>query len=263
MCRSVSTLKICSLMLFGALVSPTIIAAPVVAVTSPQVQTIRSLQQLETISYKAVTAFYLYGVLNRDPQEYKKMQAQISAGDTMVQKLGNNSVTPKWGDLKRTLNGAKFTADGPDTNSINAIDAALTTLAQTTRTAETEQRLAGKIATDKMADLLYEQYVLMEAMTAAYLRKSADAYGGAVVASQGPVVEIDQLADKFSLQLEQLNRYYAKTSQVTDQLKVITTKWTFIKKSFKDYNHDNVPFIVGRYNEQITERLLAAHEALQ
>lgn len=261
--RSVHTLKLCSLVLFGALVSPIVIAAPAAAAASPQLQTIRSLQQLETISYKAVTAFYLYGVLNRDPQEHKKMQAQISAGDDMVQKLGNKSITPKWTELKHSITSAKFTAEGPETNSINDIDAALTVMAQTTRAAETEQKLAARIAPDKMADLIYDQYVLMEAMTAAYLRKSADAYGGAIVASQGPVVEIDQLADQFSVQLEQLNKHYAKTPQVAEQLKVIITKWTFIKKSFKDYNHDNVPFIVGRYNEQITEKLLAAHASLQ
>lgn len=261
--RSGNTLKFFSLLLCSALTSPVVLAAPVATVSSPQLQAIHSLQKLETTSYKAVTAFYLYSVLNRDPKEQKKMQAQISAGEAMVQSLDNKNITPKWSDLKRTLTNAKFTADGPDTNSINDIDAALHTMAQTTRALETEQKVEGKIVSDKMADLLYDQYVLMETMTAAYLRKSADAYGGAVVGSQGPVVEIDQLADKFSLQLEQLNRHYAKTPKVASQLKVITTKWTFIKASFKNYNQNNVPFIVGRYNEQITEKLLEAHSALQ
>ncbi|MDI1300314.1 MAG: hypothetical protein PSX71_00195 [bacterium] len=261
--RFLNTATLCSLMLSGVAASTAAMAAPAATAASPQVQTIRTLQHLETISYKAGTAFYLYSVLNRDPQEYKKMQAQISAGDGVVQKLGNNAISPKWNDFKHSLTAAKFTTEGvADNTSINAIDGALSSLTQTIRTSETEQKLAGKVSTDKMADMLYEQYVLMEVMTAAYLRKSADYFGGSIVASQGPEVEIDLLADKFSQQLLQLNRYYAKTPQVAQSLKEITTKWTFIKNSFKNFNKDNVPFIVGRYNEQITEKLLAAHESL-
>lgn len=261
--RFLNTLTLSSFMLIGVVAAPVVMAAPGTLVASPQVQTIRTLQHLETISYKAGTAFYLYSVLNRDPREYKKMQAQVSAGDGLVQTLGNNGITPKWNDFKHALSSAKFTSEGvADNPSINLIDGALSSLTQTIRTIETEQRLAGKVSTDKMADMLYEEYVLMQIMTSAYLRKSADYFGGAIVASQGPEVEIDVLADKFSVQLGQLNRHYAKTPKVAQSLKEITTKWTFIKNSFKNFNKDNVPFIVGRYNEQITEKLLTAYEDL-
>lgn len=257
--RPLNTLTLCSLLLFGTLASPLLSAAP----ANPQVQAIRTLQQLETISYKAGTSFYLYSVLNRDPQQLKKMQAQINAGDGVVQTLGNTTIAPKWSDFKRTLTTAKFTSEGvADNASINAIDGALGSLTQTIRSIETEQRASGKVSTDKMADMLYEQYVLMQVMTSAYLRQSADYFGGGIVAVQGPHVEIDVLADKFSLQLAQLNQHYARTPKVAQPLKEITTKWTFIKNSFKNFNKDNVPFIVGRYNEQITEKLLTTHEAL-
>jgi len=75
-------------------------------------------------------------------------------------------------------------------------------------------------------------------------------------------VEIDQLANKFSQQLAQLNSHYEKNAQVSPTLKEVTTKWTFIKNSFINFNQDNVPFIVGRYNEQITDKLLTAYEQL-
>lgn len=227
------------------------------------VQTIRNLQQLETLSYKAATSFYLYSVLNRDPGQLKRMQGELASGDVLVQKIGVGAVTSRWNDLKRTATSAKFTSEGvADNPSINAVDAALSTLTQSLRSLEAEQRTAGNIATDKMADLLYDQYVLMQVMTAAYLRKSADYFGGAIVASQGPQVEIDQLATKFSSQLDQLNKHYGKNPQVAPTLKDITTKWTFIKRSFMNFNQDNVPFIVGRYNEQITDKLLTAYEQL-
>jgi hypothetical protein len=225
--------------------------------------TIRSLQQLETLSYKAATSFYLYSVLNRDPAQLKRMQTELASGDVMVQKIGIGGISSRWNDLKRAVTSAKFTAEGvADNPSINAVDAALSTLTQNLRNLEAEQRSAGNIASDKMADMLYDQYVLMQVMTAAYLRKSADYFGGAIVASQGPQVEIDQLAIKFSGQLDQLNKHYAKNPQVSATLKEVTTKWTFIKRSFMNFNQDNVPFIVGRYNEQITDKLLTAYEQL-
>lgn len=258
--RHLIALALCPSLLLGTTLASTAQAAPA---ASAQVQTIRNLQHLETLSYKAATAFYLYSVLNRDPDQFKKMQAQLSAGDALAQKLGNGGLTGKWNDLKKATTSAKFTSEGvADNNSINAVDAALSTLTQSLRAIETEQRTAGNIAVDKMADMLYEEYVLMQVMTAAYLRKSADYFGGAIVASQGPQVEIDVLANKFSAQLDQLNRHYEKNPQVGPTLKEVTTKWVFVKNSFINFNRDNVPFIVGRYNEQITDRLLTAYEQL-
>ena len=97
-------------------------------------------------------------------------------------------------------------------------------------------------------------------MTTAYQRKSADSFGGAIVQSDAPQVEIDTLAAKFQAQLDQLNKYYARNAAVAALLREVTTKWTFIRGSFINFNEKNVPFIVGRYNEQITEKLLAAYE---
>lgn len=260
--RTLLALSVCSsLLLTGVLIPPA--AAAEAAAASPQVQAIRSLQHLETVSYRAATAFYLYSVLNRDPQQYKKMQKQITDGDALMASLANPGIAPKWNDFKRTLTSAKFTSEGvADNASINAIDASLSALTQALRAEENQQRAAGHIVVDKMADLLYEQYVLMQVMTSAYLRKSADYFGGAIVATQGPQVEIDQLAEKFGTQLDQLNRYYAKNPQVSAALKDVTTKWVFIRDSFINFNKDNVPFIVGRYNEQITDKLLNAYEQL-
>ncbi len=252
---------------FRTLVTSCLLLLSMLASAAPApggaVQAIRNLQQLETLSYKAATSFYLYSVLNRDPAQLKRMQSELASGDIMVQKIGIGGITSRWNDLKRAATNAKFSSEGvADNASINNVDAALSMLTQSLRSLEAEQRAAGNIATDKMADMLYDQYVLMQVMTAAYLRKSADYFGGAIVATQGPQVEIDQLAVKFSSQLDQLNKHYAKNPQVSATLKEITTKWTFIKRSFMNFNQDNVPFIVGRYNEQITDKLLTAYEQL-
>lgn len=222
------------------------------------------MQQLETVSYQAATAFYLYSVLNRDPQLHKKMQGLIASGDSPVKSLGDPAVTPRWAAFKQSLANARFTAEGvADNASLNTIDAALTALTQKLRTLRMEQRQRAATASDPMADLLYDQHVLMQTMTAAYLRKSADYFGGAIVASQAPQVEIDVLATRFSQQMDQLNQHYGKNAEIGALLREVSTKWNFVRSSFINFNENNVPFIVGRYNEQITDKLLAAYALLR
>lgn len=244
----------------SVVLGPAAQAAPA-ASTLPQ--SLRSVQQLETVSYQAATHFYLHSVLNRDPEHLKKAQAQLATGDALVKSLGIGSITPRWNTFRQAIGSARFTSEGaPENDSLNAIDAALTNLTQALRTNRTEQRLSANVTTDKMADLLYDQHVLMQVMTAAYLRKSADYFGGAIVQSQAPQVEIDQLANKFQAQLDQLNKHYAKNGEVAPLLREVNTKWIFIRKSFINFNENNVPFIVGRYNEQITQKLLEAYTKL-
>lgn len=245
----------------GAMTPSVSAAAPAAASAGSSADALQNLQHLETVSYQAATSFFLYSVLNRDPQHMKSAQASLSSGDALIQKLGNPAITPKWTAFKQSITSAKFTSEGvADNPSLNAIDGALTGLTQALRAQRNEQRLAANVATDKMADMLYDQHVLMQTMTTAYLRKSADYFGGAIVQSDAPQVEIDKLAAKFQTQLDQLNKYYARNAAVASLLREVTTKWTFIRGSFINFNENNVPFIVGRYNEQITEKLLAAYD---
>lgn len=227
---------------------------------SPAAQAIQSLQKIETVAYRTSTAFYLYNVLNRDPQQFRKMQALLTEGDALLAQSGNPALQLKWSELKTACTTAKFTAEGAAENdSINAVDAALNNLASSLRANISEQRASGKIVSDKMADMLYDEYVIMQIMTSAYLRFSADYFGGAIVASRSGEVEIDKLAMKFGTQLDQLNRHYGKHPKVGPLLKEVTTRWVFVRKSFINFNEDNVPFIVGRANEQITDKLLTAY----
>lgn len=249
--------------LVGSLTARLAAAAPAAAADSPQ-QALHTLEHLETASYQAATAFYLYSVLNRDPEQYKKAQAQLSAGDSLVQSLGDSTIKAKWTAFKQAIASAKFTSEGVVENAtLNAIDGSLTALTQALRSQRTAQRTAANVNIDKMADMLYDEHVLMQVMTAAYLRKSADYFGGAIVASQAPQVEIDKLASNFTEQLDALSQYYKKNADVSATLHEVNTKWLFIRDSFINYNQNNVPFIVGRYNEQITTKLLAAYEKLQ
>lgn len=255
---------------FGVLcLGPWAVATPALAAPAPvsasaSANSLQALQQLETVSYQAATSFYLYCVLNRDPQHIKKAQAQVTAGEARVKSLNNPGISSKWTTFKQAIANADFTSEGMVENqSLIAVDSAHSALAQALRSSRTEQRLSTNIATDKMSDMLYDQHVLMQVMTAAYLRKSADYFGGSIVQSQGPQVEIDLLANKFTAQQDALMKHYAKKAEVATLLREVNTKWIFIRKSFINFNENNVPFIVGRYNEQINERLLLAYEKLQ
>ncbi|MCC2637474.1 MAG: hypothetical protein K0Q68_1193 [Moraxellaceae bacterium] len=249
-----------SISVSGAMIASVSSAAPAPA-SNPAYETVKILQQLETTSYQTATSFFLYSVLNRDPQQLKITQGHMATGDALVLKVGNPAINTKWNALKQAISSAKFTSEGMAENrSLVTLDIALTGLTQAVRTTRMEQRLAANISTDKMADMLYDQHVLMQTMTSAYLRNAADYFGGSIVQSELPPVEIDKLASKFQTQLDQLNRHYAKNPAISVLLREVVTKWTFIRGSFINYNENNVPFIVGRYNDQITERLLLAYE---
>ncbi|MDF2447084.1 MAG: hypothetical protein K0S46_2320 [Moraxellaceae bacterium] len=244
-------------------ISPLATAAPAAPSATAAPQSLRSVQQLETLSYQAATTFYLHSVLNRDPEQMKKTQANLTAGDALVKSLANPAISAKWSAFKQSISSARFTSEGvPDNDSLNVIDGAHTALTLLLRSNRTEQRLSANVATDKMADMLYDQHVLMHTMTAAYLRKSADYFGGAIVQSQAPQVEIDQLANKFTAQLNMLTKHYARNAEVALLLREVNTKWLFIRNSFINFNENNVPFIVGRYNDQITQKLLEAYAKL-
>lgn len=245
-------------------VPPTALAAPVTtSANNPALQAIHSLQRIEMVAYRAATSFYLYNVLNRDPQQYRKMLAMLNEGDAHIAKAANPALQLKWEVLKRTCTTANFTAEGvADNDSINAVDAALNDLTHSLKANIGEQRASGKVAVDKMADMLYDEYVTMQVMTAAYLRYSADYFGGAIVASRSGEVEIDKLAIRFGTQLDQLNRHYGKHPKIAPLLKEVTTRWAFVRNSFINFNEKNVPFVVGRYNEQITDKLLQAYAML-
>lgn len=230
----------------------------------PELKTFFTLQKLETTSYQAATSFYLYSVLNRDPQQYKKMQTKITTADEMVKSLNKADVSAQWEALKRTLLNANFTSDGvADNPSLIAVDTALNQLTKNLRKLDAEERNTHKVKSDKMTDMVYDQYVLMQLMTAAYLRKSADYFGGSVTGTRGSeTIDIEKTAKKFTSQLDQLRYHYAKNPEISKTLKEVTTKWVFIRGSLINFNQESVPFIVGRYNEQITERLLNTYEKL-
>ncbi|MES2917600.1 MAG: hypothetical protein V4729_03165 [Pseudomonadota bacterium] len=247
----------------GVLTASVSAAAPAAA-ASTSTASIKSLQQLETTTYQTATSFFLYSVLNRDPQHLKKSQAYMAVGDGLVASIGHAGISAKWAAFRQAINSTRFTSEGmAESDSLSAINGTLTALTQAMRSQRMEQRAAANVATDKMADMLYDQHVLMQVMTTAYLHKSADYFGGAIVQSNAPQVDIDKLAAKFQGQLDQLNRHYAKNKAVAPALREVTTKWTFIRNSFINYNENNVAFIVGRYNEQINERLLLAYDKLQ
>lgn len=246
----------------GTLTAGVAAAAPAkTASTVPA--SINSLQQLETVTYQTATSFFLYSVLNRDPQHLKKAQAFMASGDSLVASIGDGGINTRWNAFKQAITSTRFTSEGmAENSSLNVLNEALASLTQAVRSKRMEQRAAANLASDKMADMLYDQHVLMQVMTTAYLHKSADYFGGAIVQSDTPQVDIDKLAAKFQSQLDLLNRYYAQNKGVATALREVTTKWTFIRNSFINYNENNVPFIVGRYNEQINERLLRAYDDL-
>lgn len=251
--------------LTGLLITPPYqlaLAAPAVsttAATNPFISVIHNLQKVETLAYRASTTFYLHNVLNRDPQQLRKMQAALSEGDQLIALIGNPALTLKWGELKTACTSTKYTKDGaPESASLNAVDNTLSSLVTAVEANISEQRNTGKITIDKMKGMLYDQYVTMQIMTSTYLHDAADSFGGGVFYTESDSVDIEELAKKFDTQQAQLSKYYSNNPQVSLLLKDVKTRWVFVRKSMVNYNEKSAPFVIGHYNEQITNKLLQA-----
>ncbi|MCJ8169896.1 hypothetical protein [Atopomonas sediminilitoris] len=102
-------------------------------------------------------------------------------------------------------------------------------------------------------DPLVEQAVLMQRITAEYVRTSAAVDGGSSIYDSAQDLEkaVDQLASAFSQDLAKLDNQYATSAEVSQRLDSVEVTWRFIEKPLMNYREKAVPLLVNRYNERI------------
>lgn len=123
--------------------------------------------------------------------------------------------------------------------------------------------LLGKLAQQGQPnDPLQEQAILMQRITAGYVRESASLDGGSAIYDSANDLEqsVDSLAAEFRQQLQALDQRYAGQPLVRARLKQVATTWNFIEKPLQHYKEKSVPFIVVRYSNTIVADLTAAEQ---
>ena len=110
---------------------------------------------------------------------------------------------------------------------------------------------------DSQADPLLEQAVLMQRITAEYVRSSAAVDGGSAIYDSAQDYEqaVDQLASAFSQDLIKLDNQFSDSVEVSKRLDSVEVTWRFIEKPLMNYQEKAVPLLVNRYNERIVSLL--------
>ena len=98
-----------------------------------------------------------------------------------------------------------------------------------------------------------EQSLLMQAIAVDYALRSASV--GATFMGGGEVRPIEEMVGQFAEQLALMEKATQNTTEITQTLSGISTKWRYIEKSLKNYNENSVPFLVNKYSDSIIEGL--------
>ncbi|OUS25600.1 hypothetical protein A9Q99_20660 [Gammaproteobacteria bacterium 45_16_T64] len=97
--------------------------------------------------------------------------------------------------------------------------------------------------------------ITMERMTAMYIERANSQFGAVSRSDQEDADTIDTLAARFSKNLEKLKSSTPTTSDLSDRIIKIQTKWGFLEKSFLNYTERTVPYLVTKFGSQITKEL--------
>jgi hypothetical protein len=102
--------------------------------------------------------------------------------------------------------------------------------------------------------------IRMEQMMSSYAGRSSS---NVSQVAQGAEADdpLDVVAEQFSKQLDQLKQSQANTADTRKLLDGVLTKWNFIKKSYVNYNENNVSFVANLYSKRIVEDLIKLEKA--
>lgn len=105
--------------------------------------------------------------------------------------------------------------------------------------------------------------LLMQRMYAKYIEISSSQFGYTPRSGQENAETIDQLAAKFSRNLDKLKSQIPVNSPYAPRLNAVKTKWLFLEKSFLNYTERTVPYLITKFGKQIIEELSAIADDME
>lgn len=120
--------------------------------------------------------------------------------------------------------------------------------------------LLSKLQTQgQSSDALQEQAILMQQITAGYVRETSSLDGGGAIYDNARDLElpVDKLALQFRQQLSALDQQYAGQTAVKQRLQKVASNWKYIEKSLLNYKEKAVPLVVVRCSDKIIANLTA------
>lgn len=120
---------------------------------------------------------------------------------------------------------------------------------------DTAEQLYGKIQEESgsqvppLTQQSREQSLLMQAITWNYVVRNASV--GANPVKSDDQQSLDDLSNRFAINLLRLQQAPQTSPEIGRQLRAISTKWHFIEKSLQSAAQSNVPFLIDKYSDGI------------
>ncbi len=232
------------------------LAHPAYAVLDTQLQ---NLQTIETDAYKMATHYFMYSVTDRSPEEQDKLNSLIAQTQTLVDQTRDSKIEAAWQGYHHAV-----TVNPTDSQGLVVEDTLINVQKEMKPliTAVESSIAAAHLPSNNSSGLIFQQSVLMERMTAEYLRRASDTMGGSIVANTGGNTEDpEQMAVQFTKNMDSLLHAYEGNKNVYEHLWVAYRYWNFIKGRMIDFNSKSVPYIVSIFNTNITVQLNDAYSA--
>lgn len=97
--------------------------------------------------------------------------------------------------------------------------------------------------------------LLMQRMYTKYIEVSSSKFGYTMRSGQENTETLDQLAARFTRDLDAFKTSIPVTSPYAARISDIQTTWAFLEKSFVNYNEKSVPYLITKFGNQIIEQL--------
>lgn len=226
---------------------------------------VESLQRERLTAYRLMTQFHRMTLEEGSPSSKAAMQkasAEFSENTKTLVALANAQGLSDWAAelqqlaprFQQLAEANRIAEDGHlDFHTINDLASSGHELIAHLETQQVNQ--TGQ--PDSQVNPLLEQAVLMQRITAEYVRSSAAVDGGSAIYDSAQDYEqaVDQLASAFSQDLLKLDNQFSDSAEVSQRLDSVEVTWRFIEKPLMNYQEKAVPLLVNRYNERIVSLL--------
>lgn len=225
-----------------------------------------NLHQMRLAAQRSLGDFFMFNAMEGD-QKYAKLVAASSqnAGDALG-KIGEMPGTEsaklkaqlqeQWKGYATQLQTLTGTLDKSGYTDLQPVaDLA----AQNRKLLNTAEQLYTRIQDESgskvppLTQQTREQSLLMQDIAVDYASRNASV--GASFFGGGEERPLDDLANRFAINLVKLQQAPQTTPEIGKALRSVAIKWHYIEKSLQNYNQNSVPFLINKYSDRIIEDL--------
>lgn len=230
---------------------------------------LQTVHDVKLLVFETAASFHKYQGSEGDPQNRKVVNEKVETlknGLTSVENIlaelsleeEKKALSNNWKVMSKNLSIAMAAIKRSGFAEFQVIDSYLTTSDEIVKALnqsyEQIKDATGYTVPDTVQNLR-ELTITMERMTAMYIERANSQFGAANRSSQEDADTIDTLAARFTKGLGKLKAETPTTSELSNKISKIQTKWGFLEKSFLNYTEKTVPYLVTKFGRQITNEL--------